>query len=136
MSENQQLFKEITSGDVKYQVYPITGRAACHLDRKVTDIAYSFRSVSTSKEDMGLRILHAFAEMDDYKFDEILEASIGNVIRVGNPEKGENNVKITTANVYDFFKGDIDGLYGFLVQLWEAYELTPFAKAKTQSTGD
>lgn len=137
MSEiNTTPYKEITSGDHKYQVYPITGRAACHLDRKVTDIAYSFRSVATSKEDMGLRILHAFADMEDYKFDEILEASLGNVIRVGKIENGETSVRITQENVYDFFKGDIDGLYGFLVQLWEAYELTPFAKAKSRSTGD
>ena len=135
--ENMQVpYKEITTGDHKYQVYPITGRAACHLDRKVTDIAYSFRAVATSKEDMGLRILHAFAEMDDYKFDEIIGASLGNVIRVGNPSNGEGNVRITPDNVYDFFKGDIDGLYGFLVQLWEVYELTPFAKAKTKSIGD
>ena len=136
MSENQQLYKEIKSGDYTYQVYPITGRAACHLDRKVTDIAYSFRNTSKSKEDLGLRILHAFAEMDDSKFDEIVETSLVNVIRVGDASKGEMNKRVTSDNIYDLFKGDIDGLYGFLTQLWEVYELTPFAKVKTRNTGD
>jgi hypothetical protein len=128
-------YKEITSGGHKYQVYPIKGRAACHLDRKVTDIAYSFRSVASDKNDLGLRILHAFAEMEDYKFDEIVESTLGNVVRIGDIEKGESNIRLTIENVYDYFVGDIDGFYGLLVQIWEAYELTPFAKAKTLSTG-
>ena len=126
-------YKEIESGDHKYQVYPLTGRAACHLDRKVTDLAYSFRTVAKDKNDMGLMILHAFAEMDDSKFDEIVAQTLVDVVRVGND--GEQNVKVTAENVYDFFKGDLDGLYGLLVQVWEAYELTPFKKAKVASTG-
>lgn len=126
-------YKEIESGDHKYQVYPLTGRAACHLDRKVTDLAYSFRTVAKDKDDMGMMILHAFAEMDDGKFDEIVAQTLVDVVRVGN--EGETNVKVTPENVYDFFKGDLDGLYGLLVQVWEAYELTPFKKAKAASTG-
>lgn len=126
-------YKEIESGDHKYQVYPITGRAACHLDRKVTDLAYSFRTVAKDKNDMGMMILHAFAEMDDSKFDEIVAQTLVDVVRVGNG--GEQNVKVTLENVYDFFKGDLDGLYGLLVQVWEVYELTPFRKAKVASTG-
>ena len=126
-------YKEIESGDHKYQVYPITGRAACHLDRKVTDLAYSFRTVAKDKNDMGMMILHAFAEMDDSKFDEIVAQTLVDVVRVGNG--GEQNVKVTPENVYDFFKGDLDGLYGLLVQVWEVYELTPFRKAKVASTG-
>ena len=35
----------------------------------------------------------------------------------------------------DFFKGDLDGFYGLLIQIWEAYELTPFKKAKVVNTG-
>ena len=31
--------------------------------------------------------------------------------------------------------GDLDGFYGLLVQIWEAYELTPFKKAKAVSIG-
>lgn len=126
-------YKEIESGDHKYQVYPLTGRAACHLDRKVTDLAYSFRTVAKDKADMGMMILHAFAEMDDSKFDEIVAQTLVDVVRVGNG--GERNVKVTPENVYDFFKGDLDGLYGLLVQVWEVYELTPFKKAKVASTG-
>ena len=126
-------YKEIESGDHKYQVYPLTGRAACHLDRKVTDLAYSFRTVAKDKNDMGMMILHAFAEMDDSKFEEIVAQTLVDVVRVGNG--GEQNVKVTPENVYDFFKGDLDGLYGLLVQVWEAYELTPFRKAKVASTG-
>lgn len=126
-------YKEIESGDHKYQVYPITGRAACHLDRKVTDLAYSFRTVAKDKNDMGMMILHAFAEMDDSKFDEIVAQTLVDVVRVGNG--GEQNVKVNPENVYDFFKGDLDGLYGLLVQVWEVYELTPFRKAKVASTG-
>lgn len=126
-------YKEIESGDHKYQVYPLTGRAACHLDRKVTDLAYSFRTVAKDKNDMGMMILHAFAEMDDSKFDEIVAQTLVDVVRVGNG--GEQNVKVTPENVYDFFKGDLDGLYGLLVQVWEVYELTPFRKAKVASTG-
>ena len=126
-------YKEIESGDHKYQVYPLTGRAACHLDRKVTDLAYSFRTVAKDKNDMGMMILHAFAEMDDSKFDEIVSQTLVDVVRVGNG--GEQNVKVTMENVYDFFKGDLDGLYGLLVQVWEVYELTPFRKAKVASTG-
>jgi hypothetical protein len=126
-------YKEIVSGDHKYQVYPITGRQACHLDRKVTDLAYQFRDVAKDKNDMGMMILHAFAEMEDYKFDEIVEQTLVDVVRVGN--EGEQNVKITPENVYDFFVGDLDGFYGLLIQIWEAYELTPFKKAKVVNTG-
>lgn len=126
-------YKEISSGDHKYQVYPITGRQACHLDRKVTDLAYQFREVAKDKNDMGMMILHAFAEMEDYKFDEIVEQTLVEVVRVGN--EGEQNVKVTPENVYDFFVGDLDGLYGLLIQIWEAYELTPFKKAKVVNTG-
>ena len=126
-------YKEIESGDHKYQVYPLTGCAACHLDRKVTDLAYSFRTMAKDKNDMGMMILHAFAEMDDSKFDEIVAQTLVDVVRVGNG--GEQNVKVTPENVYDFFKGDLDGLYGLLVQVWEVYELTPFRKAKVASTG-
>lgn len=133
--EEKKPYKEIESGSHTYQVYPIAGRAACHLDRKVTDIAYSFRAVARDKNDLGMKILHAFAEMEDYKFDEILESTLVNVIRLGDIAKGEGNARITAENVYDFFRGDIDGLYGLLVQIWEAYELTPFAKAKTLRTG-
>ena len=129
----EQPYKEIVSGDHKYQVYTITGRQACHLDRKVTDLAYQFRNVARDKNDMGMMILHAFAEMEDYKFDEIVSQTLVDVVRVGND--GEQNVKVTAENVYDFFKGDLDGLYGLLVQVWEAYELTPFKKAKVASTG-
>lgn len=126
-------YKEIVSGDHKYQVYPITGRQACHLDRKVTDLAYQFRDVAKDKNDMGMMILHAFAEMEDYKFDEIVEQTLVEVVRVGN--KDEQNVKVTPENVYDFFVGDLDGFYGLLIQIWEAYELTPFKKAKVVNTG-
>ena len=126
-------YKEIVSGNHKYQVYPITGRQACHLDRKVTDLAYQFRDVAKDKNDMGMKILHAFAEMEDYKFDEIVEQTLVEVVRVGN--EGEQNVKITPENVYDFFVGDLDGFYGLLIQIWEAYELTPFKKAKVVNTG-
>ncbi len=126
-------YKEIVSGDHKYQVYPITGRQACHLDRKVTDLAYQFRDVAKDKNDMGMKILHAFAEMEDYKFDEIVEQTLVEVVRVGN--EGEQNVKVTPENVYDFFVGDLDGFYGLLIQIWEAYELTPFKKAKVVNTG-
>lgn len=129
----EQPYKEIVSGDHKYQVYTITGRQACHLDRKVTDLAYQFRNVARDKNDMGMMILHAFAEMEDYKFDEIVSQTLVEVVRVGND--GEQNVKVTAENVYDFFKGDLDGLYGLLIQIWEAYELTPFKKAKVVNTG-
>ena len=129
----EQPYKEIVSGDHKYQVYMITGRQACHLDRKVTDLAYQFRNVARDKNDMGMMILHAFAEMEDYKFDEIVEQTLVEVVRVGN--EGEQNVKVTPENVYDFFVGDLDGFYGLLIQIWEAYELTPFKKAKVVNTG-
>lgn len=126
-------YKEITSGDHKYQVYPVTGRNALHLDRKVTDLAYSFKDIAKSKNDMGMMILHAFAEMDDYKFDEIVSQTLVNVVRVGN--EGEQNMRVTPENVYGLFVGDLDGFYGLLVQIWEAYDLTPFKKAKVVSTG-
>ena len=126
-------YKEFTSGDHKYQVYPITGRKALHLDRKVTDLAFSFRDIARDKKDMGFMILHAFADMDDYKFDEIVAQTLVNVVRVGNENEKDENV--TPENVYDFFVGDIDGFYGLLIQIWEAYELTPFKKAKVVNTG-
>ena len=126
-------YKEISSGDHKYQVYTITGRQACHLDRKVTDLAYQFRDVAKDKNDMGMMILHAFAEMEDYKFDEIVAQTLVNVVRVGNENEKDENV--TPENVYDFFMGDLDGFYGLLIQIWEAYELTPFKKAKVVNTG-
>lgn len=126
-------YKEISSGDHKYQVYTITGRQACHLDRKVTDLAYQFRNVARDKNDMGMMILHAFAEMKDYKFDEIVAQTLVEVVRVGN--EGEKDENVTPENVYDFFVGDLDGLYGLLIAIWEAYELTPFKKAKVVNTG-
>lgn len=129
----KQPYKEISSGDHKYQVYTITGRQACHLDRKVTDLAYQFRNVARDKNDMGMMILHAFAEMEDYKFDEIVAQTLVEVVRVGN--EGEKDEKVTPENVYDFFVGDLDGLYGLLIAIWEAYELTPFKKAKVVNTG-
>ena len=129
----KQPYKEIVSGDHKYQVYTITGRQACHLDRKVTDLAYQFRNVAKDKNDMGMMILHAFAEMEDYKFDEIVAQTLVEVVRVGN--EGEKDEKVTPENVYDFFVGDLDGLYGLLIAIWEAYELTPFKKAKVVNTG-
>ena len=129
----EQPYKEIVSGDHKYQVYTITGRQACHLDRKVTDLAYQFRNVARDKNDMGMMILHAFAEMEDYKFDEIVAQTLVNVVRVGNENEKDENV--TPENVYDFFVGDLDGFYGLLIQIWEAYELTPFKKAKVVNTG-
>ena len=126
-------YKEISSGDHKYQVYMITGRQACHLDRKVTDLAYQFRNVARDKNDMGMMILHSFAEMEDYKFDEIVAQTLVEVVRVGN--EGEKDENVTPENVYDFFVGDLDGLYGLLIAIWEAYELTPFKKAKVVNTG-
>lgn len=129
----EQPYKEIVSGDHRYQVYPLVGRAALHLDRKVTDLAYSFRNVARDKDDMGMMILHAFAEMEDYRFDEIVAQTLVDVVRVGN--EGEQNVKLTPSNAYDYFVGDLDGFYGLLVQIWEAYELTPFKKAKVVNTG-
>jgi DNA-binding protein YbaB len=126
-------YKEITSGDHKYQVYPLTGRAACHLDRKVTDLAYKFREVARDKNDMGMMILHAFAEMEDYEFDRIVEQTLVDVVRVGNGN--EQDVKVKPDNVYEQFRGDLDGLYGLLIAVWEAYELTPFKKAKVVNTG-
>lgn len=126
-------YKEITSGDHKYQVYPLTGRAACHLDRKVTDLAYKFREVARDKNDMGMMILHAFAEMEDYEFDRIVEQTLVDVVRVGNGN--EQDVKVKPDNVYEFFRGDLDGLYCLLIAVWEAYELTPFKKAKVVNTG-
>lgn len=129
----KQPYKEIVSGDHKYQVYTITGRQACHLDRKVTDLAYQFRNVARDKNDMGMMILHAFAEMEDYKFDEIVAQTLVEVVRVGN--EGEKDEKVTPENVYEFFVGDLDGLYGLLIAIWEAYELTPFKKAKVVNTG-
>ena len=129
----EQPYKEITSGDHKYQVYPLTGRAACHLDRKVTDLAYKFREVAHDKNDMGMMILHAFAEMEDYEFDRIVEQTLVDVVRVGNGN--EQDVKVKPDNVYEFFRGDLDGLYGLLIAVWEAYELTPFKKAKVVNTG-
>ena len=117
-------YKEIRNGDHTFQVYPLTGRAACHLDRKVCDLAYSFRDKAATKKDLGMMVLHAFAEMDEEKFDEIVSQSIPDVIRVGND--GEKNVRLDGNNIYDLFKGDIDGLYGLLISLWEAYGLTPF----------
>lgn len=129
----KQPYKEISSGDHKYQVYTITGRQACHLDRKVTDLAYQFRNVARDKNDMGMMILHAFAEMEDYKFDEIVAQTLVEVVRVGN--EGEKDEKVTPENVYEFFVGDLDGLYGLLIAIWEAYELTPFKKAKVVNTG-
>ena len=126
-------YKEITSGNHKYQVYPLTGRAACHLDRKVTDLAYKFREVARDKNDMGMMILHAFAEMEDYEFDRIVEQTLVDVVRVGNGN--EQDVKVKPDNVYEFFRGDLDGLYGLLIAVWEAYELTPFKKAKVVNTG-
>jgi len=126
-------YKEITSGEHKYQVYPITGRAACHLDRKVTDLAYKFREVARDKNDMGMMILHAFAEMEDYEFDRIVEQTLVDVVRVGNGK--EQDVKVKPDNVYEFFRGDLDGLYGLLIAVWEAYDLTPFKKAKVVNTG-
>ena len=128
-----QPYKEFTSGDHKYQVYPIKGRMALHLDRKVTDLAYSFKDVAKNKTDMGMMILHAFAEMSDFQFEEIVKQTVVDVVRIGN--ENEQDVKLTPQNVYDFFVGDIDGFYGLLVQIWEAYELTPFKKAKVVSTG-
>lgn len=126
-------YKDITSGNHKYQVYPLTGRAACHLDRKVTDLAYKFREVARDKNDMGMMILHAFAEMEDYEFDRIVEQTLVDVVRVGNGN--EQDVKVKPDNVYELFRGDLDGLYGLLIAVWEAYELTPFKKAKVVNTG-
>lgn len=120
-------FKEIKNGDHTYQVYPLTGRAACHLDRKVTDIAFAFSGTSNDGS-IGKKIVGTFASMDNDEFDGLVIASIPNVVRIGN--EGEVNARLTIDNIYEFFKGDIDGLYGLLTQLWEAYELTPFAKAK------
>lgn len=133
METNKAPYKEITSGDHKYQVYPVTGRAACHLDRKVTDLAFGFKSSVSSKEELGMTIVHAFAEMDEFDFDKMVEQTLVNVVRIGN--EGESNVKVTVDNVYDLFVGDIDGLYGLLSQIWEVYELTPFKKARTVNTG-
>lgn len=130
----EKTFKEIKNGDHTYQVYPLTGRAACHLDRKVCDLAYSFRGDASSASELGMLVLHAFANMGDYQFDEIVEQSIPNVVRIG--VDGELNTRLTIDNIYDFFSGDIDGLYGFLVSLWECYGLTPFKQARAQNTGN
>ena len=130
---NSKPYREVKNGDHTFQVYPITGRAACHLDRKVCDIAYSFRHAAGSKSELGMMVLHAFAEMGDIEFEEIVEQSIPNVVRVGN--NGEQNVRLTPDNVYDYFVGDMDGLYGFLISLWEVYGLTPFKQARTPDTG-
>ena len=51
----EQPYKEIVSGDHKYQVYTITGRQACHLDRKVTDLAYQFRNVAHNNSTKSCR---------------------------------------------------------------------------------
>ncbi|MCF0223829.1 MAG: hypothetical protein HUK20_06135 [Fibrobacter sp.] len=114
-------------------MYPVTGRTACHLDRKVTDLAFGLKYSAGSKEELGMMIVHAFAEMQEYDFDKIVEQTLYNVVRIGN--EGEGNVRVTSDNVYDFFVGDIDGLYGLLTQIWEVYELTPFKKARTLNTG-
>lgn len=129
----EQPYKEFTSGDHKYQVYPITGRQACHLDRKVIDISIRFGNAAGSKKEYLMMVTRSFAEMSEREFDDIVSKTVVDVVRIGNAN--EPDVKITPENVYDYFKGDIDGLYGFLMQLWEAYELTPFKKAKAVTTG-
>lgn len=129
----EQNYKEITAGDHKYQVFQITGRKALHLDRKVTDMAYMVRPGADSTKKIGMLVIHAFAEMDDSKFDDILALSLHNVVRIGNDV--EANTRVTLENVYDFFRGAIEELYAFLLSLWEVYELTPFSKAKAVKTG-
>jgi len=128
-------FMEIDHEGHRYQVYPVTGRAACHLDRKVTTIAAQFAGAHASREDFVLRIMRSFSDMSDEEFDDLLERTLANVVRVGKGD-AEKSVRVTNANVYDLFRGDLDGLYGFLLELWRAYELTPFAKTKTSGTGD
>ena len=71
--------------------------------------------------------------MEDYEFDRIVEQTLVDVVRVGNGN--EQDVKVKPDNVYEFFRGDLDGLYGLLIAVWEAYELTPFKKAKVVNTG-
>lgn len=129
----EQNFKEIKVDGHTYQVFQITGRKALHLDRKVTDMAYMVRPGADSTQKIGMLVFHAFAEMEDSKFDDILALSLHNVVRMGND--GESNIRVTLENVYDFFKGAIEELYAFLLALWEVYELTPFSKAKAVKTG-
>lgn len=126
-------YKEIVNDGVTYQVYPITGRKACHLDRKVTEVAYSLREQRYSKSEMGAAIMHVFANMSEFEFDAIVAQTLDNVVRLGKND--EQNVKLTIENIFDFFVGNIDGLYGLLTDIWEAYELTPFKKAKVVNTG-
>lgn len=135
MKENTNpQFKEIEHEGYRYQVYPVTGRAACHLDRKVTTIAAQFAGAHASKEEFILRIMRSFSDMSDEEFEGLLERTLVNVVRIGKTDT-EKSVRVTTGNVYDLFQGDLDGLYGFLLELWRAYELTPFAKMKTAGTG-
>lgn len=130
MSEQMEKpYKEVKSGGYTYQVFPVTGRAAFHLDRKVTDIFCMFVGAKTMS-DFKTKMIGAFGNMADDEFDSVVKASLGNVVRLGDPENGKPNVRVTPDNVYDIFIGDVDGLYGLLFSLWEAYNLTPFVIAK------
>lgn len=127
-------FTEIEHEGYTYQVYPVTGRAAGHLDRKVTTLAAQFAGSHESKAAFALCIMRAFSDLSDDEFDGLVEQTLVNVVRVGKTD-GEKSVRVTLENVYDLFKGDMDGLYGFLLELWRVYELTPFARGKAAGTG-
>lgn len=129
----EQPYKEITSGDHKYQVYPITGRQACHLDRKVTDLSLKLSGYVNTRKEYLMKMTRSFAEMSEIEFEDIVSKTVVDVVQLG--DGNEPDVKLTSDNVYDFFKGDIDGLYGFMMQIWEVYGLTPFKKAKAVNTG-
>lgn len=127
--QTEKPYKELSSGGYVYQAYPVTGRACFHLDRKVTDIFCLFKGAKTMGE-FKTSMIGAFGKMDDDELDDVIRQTLVNVVRVGNPEKNEQNIRVTIDNVYDLFAGDVDGLYGLLFALWGAYNLTPFAIAK------
>lgn len=117
----------------KYQVYPVTGRAATHLDRKVTRL-FALYGIENGKGAIS-KLISYFGTMDDSDFEALVDETFVNVVRVGDPSKGESNVRVDGKNVYDLFRGNLDGLYGLMLEMWGLYECSPFVMMKKLRPG-
>lgn len=123
--------KNIELESRKYQVYPITGRRALMLDRKVLSLVVNALGMSANKSAMTQAILVEFGKMPEDDFDKLVQETLDGVVYVG--DEVSKAITLSGDSIWEHFKGRIDDLYKIILMVWEAYELTPFAKLATNA---
>lgn len=124
---------EVEVGGRRFQLYEPKGRAAIELDRRVLALYARLEPSELTPAGFSRAFTLAAGGMADDEFGRLVELSLPGAVLLGEGDGGRNE-GLTADNVWGFFAGRVDELYGLLLAAWEAYGLTPFAKARSGSS--